>query len=294
MVCFFYGARMRDTPPENYITRFAPSPSGRLHKGHAYSALLAYRAALKNSGRFILRIEDIDTTRCKAEFTEDIYNDLRWLGLTWETPVRKQSEHFSDYSSALGKLKALDVVYPCFCTRKDIQAEIAAAERAPHGPDGPLYPGICKKLTRVEGTQLRANNKPHAWRLNLDAALEALEHPLSWHDQVYGHVPATPEILGDIVLARKDTPTSYHLSVVVDDGLQNITHITRGEDLFHATHIHVVLQKLLGLPTPSYHHHELLTDNEGVRFAKRNKSVTLNDIREHGVSSSMLIDSLGL
>ncbi len=285
---------MPDTLSENFITRFAPSPSGRLHKGHAYSALLAYRAALKNNGRFILRIEDIDTTRCKTEFMEGIYQDLRWLGLTWEEPVRKQSEHFSDYSEALDKLKALGVVYPCFCTRKDIQAEIAAAERAPHGPDGPLYPGICKKLALAEQTRLRADNQPHAWRLDLSAALKILSHPISWYDQVCGLVPATPEILGDIVLARKDTPTSYHLSVVVDDGLQNITHITRGKDLFHATHIHVVLQKLLGLPTPSYHHHALLTDNEGVRFAKRNKSVTLQDIQGQGIDTATLIRSLGL
>lgn len=291
----FYGASMSTTTTENtYVTRFAPSPSGRLHKGHAYSALLAFRAARENHGRFILRIEDIDTVRCKPEFTDGIYEDLHWLGFTWEEPVRQQAAHFSDYSAALEKLKNLGVLYPCFCTRKAIQAEIAAAERAPHGPDGPLYPGLCKRLTEAERRHKLSQNASHAWRLDLDAALAKINAPLIWQDEIAGAVKAAPETLGDIILARKDTPTSYHLSVVVDDALQNITHVVRGQDLFHATHIHIVLQRLLGLPTPHYNHHELLLDDTGVRFAKRNKSATLQSLREQGMSAEELITSLGL
>ncbi|NVJ97920.1 MAG: tRNA glutamyl-Q(34) synthetase GluQRS [Alphaproteobacteria bacterium] len=271
-----------------FVTRFAPSPTGRLHKGHAYSALLAFARSRQEGGRFILRIEDIDTTRCRGDFVDGIYEDLAWLGLTWEQPVRRQSEHFVDYEAALERLKAMGVVYPCFCTRKDISREIAASESAPHGPDGPIYPGICKGRTDSEA--LLAKGTPHAWRLDLEAALKLIGGgPLVWQDEVKGKVIATPEELGDIVLARKDTPTSYHLSVVVDDALQGITHIIRGEDLFHATHIHVVLQKLLGYPTPLYHHHGLLLDEHGERFAKRNKSVTLESLRNDGTDPATLL-----
>jgi len=278
------------TDPQQLVTRFAPSPTGRLHKGHAYSALLAYHRAREEGGRFLLRIEDIDTVRCRNEFVDGIFEDLKWLGLTWEEPVRRQSEHFSDYQTALDRLKAMGLVYPCFCTRKDIQREIDASESAPHGPDGPIYPGICHG--RADATDLLAEGKPHAWRLGLKAALEHIGEPLSWHDEVKGEVKATPAELGDVVLARKDTPTSYHLSVVVDDALQGITHIIRGEDLFHATHIHVVLQKLLGYPTPVYHHHGLLLDEHGERFAKRNKSVTLESLREQGTDPAELATTL--
>ncbi|MFC4348898.1 tRNA glutamyl-Q(34) synthetase GluQRS [Kordiimonas lipolytica] len=278
------------TDPQQLVTRFAPSPTGRLHKGHAYSALLAYHRAREEGGRFLLRIEDIDTVRCRNEFVDGIFEDLKWLGLTWEEPVRRQSEHFSDYQTALDRLKAMGVVYPCFCTRKDIQREIEAAESAPHGPDGPIYPGICRG--RADAVPLLAEGKPHAWRLDLKAALEHIGEPLSWHDEIKGEVTAKPEELGDVVLARKDTPTSYHLSVVVDDTLQHITHIIRGEDLFHATHIHVVLQKLLGYPTPIYHHHGLLLDEHGERFAKRNKSVTLESLRARDIDPEALIHSI--
>lgn len=271
-----------------YITRFAPSPTGLLHKGHAYSALMAYQAAQKRGGRFLLRIEDIDTTRCKPEFIDAIYEDLAWLGIKWETPVRIQSQHFANYQEALDKLKDMDVAYPCFCTRKDIQAEIAKSPSAPHGPDGPIYPGTCRNLSTEERLSRINSGEQHAWRLDLQAALEITGKDLSWQDEHAGNIKAKPELLGDVVLARKDTPTSYHLSVVVDDGLQGITHIIRGKDLFHATHIHVVLQQLLGLQAPLYSHHQLLLDENGERFAKRNKSVTLANLREQGLSPAAL------
>ncbi len=274
------------------ITRFAPSPTGLLHKGHAYSALMAFRAAVAAGGRFILRIEDIDTTRCKPEFTQAIYEDLAWLGLTWETPVRVQSDHFDDYAKALEKLKEQDVVYPCFCTRKEIVAEVARAPTAPHGPDGPLYPGTCRTLSTKERTNRIAAGDAHAWRLDLTAALSITGDNLIWNDTERGDIIATPQELGDVVLARKDTPTSYHLAVVYDDALQGVSHVVRGQDLWHATHIHVVLQSLLGLPTPTYHHHGLLTDDKGVRFAKRDKAQTLQSIRESGMSPEALLASL--
>ncbi|MCJ9428424.1 tRNA glutamyl-Q(34) synthetase GluQRS [Kordiimonas marina] len=270
--------------PDTFVTRFAPSPTGRLHKGHAYSALLAYARAREENGRFLLRIEDIDTVRCREDYIEGIYEDLAWLGLTWETPVRRQSEHFADYEAALDRLKAMGVIYPCFCTRKEIAAEIARAPSAPHGPDGALYPGTCRHRSADEREALMASGKAYAWRLDLAAALTHIGEPLTWKDELKGTVTAEPETLGDIVLARKDTPTSYHLSVVTDDALQGISHIIRGEDLFHATHIHVVLQRLLGLKTPIYHHHGLLLDEHGQRFAKRNLSVTLADMRMHGMT----------
>ncbi|MCK0069135.1 tRNA glutamyl-Q(34) synthetase GluQRS [Kordiimonas laminariae] len=277
-----------DQKSHMFITRFAPSPTGGLHMGHAYSALLAFHEAQKNDGRFLLRIEDIDTTRCKPEFIEDIYKDLEWLGLRWEAPVRCQSQHFTDFQQALDTLKSMGVIYPCFCTRKEIQNT-----QSQIGPEGIIYPGICKHLTAEEQQQLIDMGKSHSWRLNLDAALEKIDTPIFWRDQIAGQIAATPELLGDVILARKDTPTSYHLSVVVDDALQNITHVIRGKDLWHATHIHVVLQSLLKLPHPSYWHHELLLDESGEKFAKRNKSVTLKSIRESGASVKDLYTKLG-
>jgi len=285
---------MNDSEIQNasFVTRFAPSPSGRLHKGHAYSALLAYRAAEQAGGRFLLRIEDIDTARCKPEYTDGIFEDLAWLGLKWEMPVRVQSLHFNDYTAALNQLKATGVLYPCFCTRKDIQEEIARSKRAPHGPNGPAYPRLCHGKSIDEQQSLVASGKAHAWRLDLPKALKLIPDPLVWHDALKGDIAATPDELGDIILARKDTPTSYHLSVVVDDALQGITHVVRGQDLYHATHIHIVLQRLLGLPTPSYHHHPLLLDAKGERFAKRNKSETLQAIRASSISAEMLKEEL--
>lgn len=283
---------MHQNNTQPMVTRFAPSPTGLLHKGHAYSALLAFRAARQAGGRFLLRIEDIDTTRCRPEFTHAIYEDLGWLGITWEDPVRVQSQHFPDFADALLHLKKLGVIYPCFCTRKDIQAEIAKSPTAPHGPDGPIYPGTCRPLSKDEREARIAAGEPHAWRLDLTAALEITGQDLTWQDEYKGEVSAAPKELGDIVLARKDTPTSYHLSVVHDDALQKITHIVRGQDLWHTTHIHVVLQKLLGYPTPTYSHHGLLTDEHGKRFAKRDKALTLQAIRQSGMSVDELLGQI--
>ncbi|BBE33179.1 tRNA glutamyl-Q(34) synthetase GluQRS [Sphingosinicella microcystinivorans] len=267
------------------VTRFAPSPTGHLHLGHAFSALTAFRFAEAQGGRFLLRIEDIDTGRCRAEFTDGIFEDLAWLGLTWETPVRRQSEHMADYAAALTRLQAMEVVYPCFCTR----ADIAAAVTAPHGAQ-PLYPGTCRALD----PEMRAcrMTEPHAWRLDI-ARAAALTGPLSWHDAAHGNIVATPEAEGDVVLARKDAGTSYHLSVTVDDALQGITDVVRGEDLFSATHIHRLLQALLGLPTPHYHHHGLLRGPDGKRFAKRDRAETLAALRARGVSPDAIKHQLG-
>ncbi len=281
-----------DEKTAGFITRFAPSPTGLLHMGHAFSALVAFTRAQAAGGRFLLRIEDIDQGRCRPEFTDAIYRDLAWLGLSWSAPVRVQSEHFTDYQAALQALKELGVVYPCFCTRKDIQQEIKRAPSAPHGPDGAVYPGICRGADKRAANARIEAGEAHAWRLNLDVALEITERNLTWHDELSGRVKVEPETLGDVVLARKDTPTSYHLSVVCDDTLQGVTHVIRGEDLFHATHIHVVLQQLLGLPTPRYHHHKLLTDSDGRRFAKRDKSITLAQLRADGANPEALVKSL--
>ncbi len=274
------------------ITRFAPSPTGRLHRGHAYSALKAYNFAKDRGGRFILRIEDIDTTRCKSEYTQGIYEDLKWLGLKWEEPVRIQSEHFADYQSALETLKAAGLVYPCFCTRSDIKAEIARSPKAPHGPEGALYPGTCKSLSQQKKDEQIASSMDHAWRLDVTKSIEHLKDrgawPLYWTDMQGKQHEADPLSLGDVVLARKDTPTSYHLSVTVDDALQGISHIIRGEDLLHTTPIHVLLQALLDLPTPLYEHHKLLLDQDGKRFAKRDKSMTLENLRSEGVKACSL------
>jgi glutamyl-Q tRNA(Asp) synthetase len=266
------------------ITRFAPSPTGRLHIGHAFSALFGFRRARDAGGTFILRIEDIDEGRCRPEFEQGIYEDLRWLGLTWQEPVRRQSDYMEDYKEALHKLLDLDLLYPCFCTRKDIQDEISRAASAPHGPEGALYPGICRHLSDAQREDNIRAGKAYAFRLDLAKAVAYLQKknkwPLIWFDHDKGEQVATPEILGDVVLARKDVSASYHLSVTVDDHLQGVTVVTRGEDLFYASHLHRLLQELLGLTVPTWHHHRLLLDHEGKRFAKRNNSVTLQHLRE--------------
>jgi glutamyl-Q tRNA(Asp) synthetase len=263
------------------VTRFAPSPTGHLHLGHAYSALFAERAARAAGGRFLLRIEDIDRARCRPEFTAAIFEDLAWLGLSWEEPVRVQSEHFGDYRAALAQLEAMGLLYPCFCTRKEIAAEIAAAGGAPHGAEGPLYPGTCRRLSAHERAARLARGDDHALRLDT-AKAAARAGPLAWHDRARGAQQARPGLLGDAVLARKDTPASYHLAVTLDDHLQGVTLVTRGEDLFAATHLHRLLQALLGLATPDYHHHRLLAGADGRRFAKRDRSLTLRALREAG------------
>jgi len=264
------------------VTRFAPSPTGRLHIGHAYSALFAYNKAIAQGGQFILRIEDIDISRCKPEFEQGIYDDLHWLGLTWEEPVRRQSEHMAEYRRALDALEEKGLIYPCFCTRKDIQEEIARAPSAPHGPEGALYPGTCRNLSPDEQKKRMGGGAPYALRLDMSKALGLLDEPLFWTDLAKGEQRATPEILGDVVLARKDVMASYHLCVTLDDHLQGVTCVTRGEDLFHASHLHRLLQYLLNLNVPVWHHHPLLLDSEGKRFAKRNQSVTLESLRKSG------------
>jgi len=260
-------------------TRFAPSPTGRLHLGHAYSALFAFQQA--QGGRFILRIEDIDSGRCREDFVGGIVEDLAWLGLEWQQPVRRQSQHLDDYRAALARLDGMGLLYPCFCTRKDIADEVARAGHAPHGPDGVLYPGLCRHLSAAERAERMAAGQPFAWRLDVARACGHVG-ALTWHDARAGAVTATPEIFGDVVLARKDTPTSYHLAVTVDDALQGATLVTRGRDLFDATHVHRLLQALLGLEVPVWHHHRLLTDDSGKRYAKRDRSLTLQALRQAG------------
>jgi glutamyl-Q tRNA(Asp) synthetase len=276
-------------------TRFAPSPTGRLHLGHAFAALFA----ATHGGRFLLRIEDIDPQRCRPEFEQGIYEDLAWLGLRWEKPVRRQSEHFAEYARALDTLQEKGLLYPCFCTRKEIQAEIERSATAPHGPEGALYPGTCRALTEDEREEKLRQGLPYAFRLDMGKAKAAAIHeaggPLYWTDRAIGTQIATPEILGDVVLARKDVMASYHLSVTLDDHLQGVTLVTRGEDLLYATHLHRLLQALLGLDVPQWHHHRLLLDPEGKRFAKRNLAVTLKHLREaEGKTPADIMDMTGL
>lgn len=279
--------------PSTIVTRFAPSPTGSLHKGHAYSALLAHSFAREHGGRFLLRIEDIDPTRCTTENTTGIFADLAWLGLEWETPVRHQSKHRSDFTAAARILSDAALLYPCFCTRSDIQREIARAGYAPHGSEGPLYPGICRRLSSDERESRLAAGEAHALRLDLEKALAVTGPDLVWPDAIHGPQPARPELLGDAVLVRKDIGTSYHLAVVHDDALQGVSDIVRGVDLFEATHLHRLLQALLGYPVPTYHHHPLLTDAEGHRLAKRDRAITLKSLRESGTTPKDLRKELG-
>jgi glutamyl-Q tRNA(Asp) synthetase len=272
-----------------YVTRFAPSPTGFLHLGHAYSALFAERLAQESGGRFLLRIEDIDPVRCKPEFEAAILEDLAWLGLSWEPPVRRQSDHLDDYKKALDALEGMGLLYPCFCTRKDIQG----SGQAPHGPDGPLYPGICKALGASERRQKLAAGLPFALRLDMErAARQAGE--LTWRDLGRGEQTARPEIFGDVVLARKDVPTSYHLAVTLDDHLQGVTLVTRGEDLFEASHVHRLLQTLLRLDVPCWRHHPLLKGPSGARLAKRDRAETLRALRESGLGVEELRHMIAL
>ncbi len=261
------------------VTRFAPSPTGLLHLGHAYSALFAWRRARQSGGRFLLRIEDIDRVRCREEFAAAMVEDLRWLGLDWDGDVRRQSEHLADYRAALDRLAAQDMIYPCFCSR----ADIAGAVSAPHGTVGPLYPGTCRTLSVSERRARIAAGAAHAIRLDCERAL-AQTRPLAWSDEDLGTITADPRSLGDVVLARKDTPSSYHLAVTVDDAIQGVTLVTRASDLFEATHIHRLLQALLDLPVPRWHHHRLLSGADGKRFAKRDRAVTLREMRAAGVT----------
>lgn len=263
------------------VTRFAPSPTGYLHLGHAHAALFARRAAA--GGRFLLRLEDIDPGRCQPAFAAAIVEDLAWLGLTWETPVRHQSHHMADYAAALARLREMGLLYPCFCTRREIRDEIARSGHAPHGPDGPLYPGTCRRLEPGQREARLAAGDDHALRLDMTAAARRTG-PLAWHDRARGAQAARPEAFGDVVLARKEVATSYHLAVTIDDAIQGITLVTRGEDLFPATHVHRLLQALLDLPVPEWHHHGLLADAAGQRLAKRGDAAALRAYRATGHS----------
>ncbi|CCQ72570.1 tRNA glutamyl-Q(34) synthetase GluQRS [Magnetospira sp. QH-2] len=262
-------------------TRFAPSPTGYLHLGHAYSALFSHQKAQQAGGRFLLRMEDIDVGRCRSEFHDAILEDLAWLGLTWEGPVRRQSEHMAVYANALHRLRERALLYPCFCSRREIAEEIAASASAPHGPDGPHYPGTCRTMDPQVRRERLDRGDPHALRLDMQQAIHQAGI-LGWSDAEQGDQVARPEIFGDVVLARRDVATSYHLSVTVDDHLQGVTLVTRGTDLFEASHVHRLLQALLDLDRPLYHHHRLLVGTDGKRFAKRDKSLTLRALREAG------------
>jgi glutamyl-Q tRNA(Asp) synthetase len=263
------------------VTRFAPSPTGYLHLGHAHSALLGWHRARADSGRFLLRIEDIDPARCRPEFEAAILEDLGWLGLTWDGEVRRQSDHLADYQAALDRLRNMGLLYPCFCSRKDI----AAAVTAPHGPEGPVYPGTCRNQPADLVQERQVRGDPYALRLDV-ARAQAMTGPLAFTDELEGTVKARPDTLGDVVLARRDAPASYHLCVTVDDHLQGVTLVTRGVDLFHATHIHRLLQAILGLNVPTYRHHLLLTNAAGERLSKRDEAVALRAMRQAGRSAA--------
>jgi glutamyl-Q tRNA(Asp) synthetase len=281
------------------VFRFAPSPNGELHLGHALSALLDYALCRQAGGRFLVRIEDIDPTRCRPEFEAGIYADLAWLGIAWEEPVRRQSEHFDDYADALRKLEVMGLVYPAFLSR----GEIAAMTRDPgwpRDPDGaPLYPGADRGLDPAEAERRIASSVPYALRLRTAEAV-ARVGPLSWDEAgagpagETGTIVADPTVWGDFILARKETPTSYHLSVVVDDAAQGVTHVVRGRDLFHATATHVLLQRLLGLPTPRYHHHRLIVDDAGRKLSKSDRDVGLRSLREAGATPDDVRRMVGL
>ena len=268
------------------VTRFAPSPTGYLHVGHAFAALTAARSG----ERFLLRLEDLDQGRAREEFVAAIFEDLAWLGLSWDEPVLRQSERFDAYRAALAQLAPM--TYPCFCTRKDIAEEVARSAEAPHfdgglsaprtGPDGPLYPGTCRNLSEDERASRTAGGESYAVRLNAAEAAE-VAGALTFFEHGHEHA-VDPFLFGDVVLARKDMPASYHLAVVVDDAFQGVSLVTRGEDLLAATHIQRVLQALLGLAQPAYAHHRLILDEDGRKFSKRDRSVTLRSLRQEGVT----------
>ena len=263
------------------VTRFAPSPTGELHLGSAYSARIAWRRARDAGGTFLVRIEDIDIRRCRREYETAMLADLRWLGLAWDGEVRRQSDHFADYGRVMDRLDARGLVYPCFCTRADIAASTTAPHPTTMGPDGPLYPGTCRHLSNEERRLRIAAGIEHCMRFDCARAAEQAG-AYSFHDETLGWIEGRPLLMGDFVIARKDTPTSYHLSVTVDDHLQGVTLVTRGIDLLPSTHVHALLQKLLGYAAPQYAHHPLLTDASGRRFAKRDRDLTIRALRESG------------
>jgi glutamyl-Q tRNA(Asp) synthetase len=262
-------------------TRFAPSPTGRLHLGHAFAAQVAHSLARASGGLFLLRHEDIDGPRVREEYYRGIEEDLEWLGLQWDGEPLRQTTRTAAYEEALATLRDRRLVYPCFCTRRGIQEEWARMAAAPQGPEGPVYPGICRNLARDEQEEKLRSGVPHAWRLDTGRAA-ALTGPLTFRDLRFGEIPVDPGLLGDVVLARKDIGTAYHLAVVVDDAFQEITHVTRGEDLLSSTHVHRQLQTLLGLPAPLYLHHQLVLDEAGKRLAKRHDALSIRSLRDSG------------
>ena len=264
-------------------TRFAPSPTGYLHLGSAYAALVAWRRARAASGRFLLRLEDIDTSRSRPAFAAAVLEDLAWLGLDWDGPVRVQTEHLAEYNAVLAALAARGLLYRCYCTRSDV----TRAATAPHGPDGPVYPGTCRHLPTGANP-----GQPHALRLDIAKAL-AETGPLTWEEEGQGCIPCDPAAFGDIVLARRETPASYHLCVTHDDALQGVTLVSRGADLQPATSIHRLLQALMGWPAPRYHHHAVLTDSSGRRLAKRDESATIRALRTAGLTPGAVLAALG-
>ena len=275
------------------VFRFAPSPNGRLHLGHALSAILNHDMA-KGTGRFLLRIEDIDLTRCTPELEQGIYVDLTWLGLTWEQPVRRQSEHFDEYRAALEKLIGIGLVYPAFMSRSEIKAFVhtyeAKGKKWPRDPDGaPLYPPLDKQRPAEEVATLLSSNAKHAWRLDMKKTLSPLVAPLEWEESGSGEkvrIKADPAAWGDVILSRSDAPSSYHLSVVLDDAWQGVTHVVRGMDLFHATSVHRLLQHVLELPAPEYHHHRLVLDEHNKKLSKSEGSTCLQALRDNGSTPS--------
>lgn len=285
--------------------RFAPSPNGELHLGHAYSALLNQKLAAAAGGRLLLRIEDIDVTRCTPQFEAGIFRDLEWLGIEWERPVRRQSDHFGEYRQILDRLVAEELVYPAFMSRGEIRAFIAGSDRQgrdwPRDPDGvPLYPAADKALSKKERARRIAEGAPFAWRLDAEAALERIGAPLSWveyEDETLSRsraVEARPQDWGDVILARRDIPTSYHLAVVIDDALQGVSHVVRGRDLFPATGVQRLLQALLSLPPPRYFHHRLIVGPDGRKLSKSFADTGLAALREAGVSPGEVRPLAGL
>ena len=286
------------------VFRFAPSSNGALHLGHAYSALLNHSMAQEEGGRFLVRIEDIDTTRCTPMLEAGILRDLEWLGLDWETQVRRQSEHFADYTEALETLVEAGLVYPSFLTRGEVRAYIAEAEAEgeawPKDPDGvPIFPPVDQERSEAERRQRVEDGEPYAWRLDMDAACRHIGETLFWEEDGEGPegetgiVTANPRAWGDVVIARKEIPASYHLAVVVDDALQGITHVVRGRDLFYATAVHRVLQELLKLPVPRYHHHRLVLDENGRKLSKSANDTSIASLREAGASPHDIMRMIG-
>jgi len=285
--------------PHHMVTRFAPSPTGRLHLGHAWSALLAQDMAHDHGGAFRLRIEDIDGTRSRPEHVAGIVEDLRWLCISWDGEIVFQSARLDRYDAALARLRGMGLLYPCFCTRADVQAQWAASVSAPHGPEGPVYPGNCRGLDEAEREDRIAAGAPHAWRIDMALAVERAG-PTAWNALPFPlesaatatAVRGDPIAAGDVVLARKDAPASYHLSCTLDDAAMGVTHVLRGDDLYAATHIHRLIQALLHLPSPTYIHHPLLVGADGKRLAKRDGSIALADLRAQGMDPERLVDDL--